>query len=179
MAVSPKPHHYVIADLHLGHRKLVDPQAVLKKPHRPFDSIEHHDKFIIKRINAVCSPSSYLWVLGDVSFSRSSLDLLTQIHCSLALIGGNHDTRSMQTYLSVFNQVRHQAEVRCDSLDMTALLTHIPIHPSEMYRWSKNIHGHLHTRSVKTWYGLKDRRYVCVSCEQIDYTPVKIETLLS
>jgi calcineurin-like phosphoesterase family protein len=49
------------------------------------------------------------------------------------------------------------------------LLTHIPVHPSELRRGVLNVHGHLHARSVG------DARYVCVSLEQTNFSPVPLE----
>jgi predicted phosphohydrolase len=63
-------------------------------------------------------------------------------------------------------------------------LTHVPVHPMELeYRIKRNIHGHLHdkvitqpifTRRVEF---IPDDRYVCVSCEQVGYTPKTLKEL--
>ena len=66
------------------------------------------------------------------------------------------------------------------------MLTHCPIHPMELnYRFNKNIHGHIHENLVEynfTLLGFKlftrvDKRYVCVSCEHVNYTPKTLEQL--
>ena len=52
-------------------------------------------------------------------------------------------------------------------------LTHCPIHPNELdYRVSFNIHGHVHENSIK------DKRYINVCMENVDYTPRSIKELI-
>jgi calcineurin-like phosphoesterase family protein len=60
------------------------------------------------------------------------------------------------------------------------ILTHCPIHPSELeYRFPLNIHGHIHDKVVVLdyWTNIPDQRYICVSCERIDYTPKTLDEL--
>jgi predicted phosphohydrolase len=61
------------------------------------------------------------------------------------------------------------------------MLTHCPIHPMELeYRFNRNIHGHIHEKQVMKmldgWEEI-DERYICVSCERVDYTPKTLEEL--
>jgi calcineurin-like phosphoesterase family protein len=51
------------------------------------------------------------------------------------------------------------------------ILSHCPIHESEMERYYKNIHGHVHEETIK------DDRYINVCCEAINYTPVCFSTI--
>ena len=67
------------------------------------------------------------------------------------------------------------------------LLTHMPVHPNQQYRYKKNIHGHLHSDVVRlpdehpelgwprpdAFRPGPDPWYRCVSMEQIDYTPIE------
>ena len=46
------------------------------------------------------------------------------------------------------------------------ILSHCPIHESEIRRFTKNIHGHVHENS------LEDERYINVSCEVVNFSPV-------
>jgi hypothetical protein len=49
------------------------------------------------------------------------------------------------------------------------------------YRFNINIHGHIHEKQVLKYipiYGeIPDERYICVSCERVDYTPKTLEEL--
>tara|TARA_R110000765_G_scaffold367491_2_gene457637 strand:- start:742 stop:972 length:231 start_codon:yes stop_codon:yes gene_type:complete len=49
-------------------------------------------------------------------------------------------------------------------------LSHAPIHESEL-RGKFNVYGHSHTASID------DDRYLCVSCEQVDYKPVNFQAI--
>ncbi len=42
-----------------------------------------------------------------------------------------------------------------------------------------NVHGHLHTHQVLRAGGKPDPRYVCVSAEQVDLTPVPFDWILN
>ena len=56
--------------------------------------------------------------------------------------------------------------------DLGLLLTHVPVHYSGLeFKVSKNVHGHIHEKNID------DERYINVSVEQINYTPVHIDTL--
>ena len=58
------------------------------------------------------------------------------------------------------------------------ILTHIPIHPESLARWGLNVHGHLHANVVKLSLAqIPDPRYFNVSMEQINYTPISLETV--
>ena len=49
-------------------------------------------------------------------------------------------------------------------------LSHAPIHPDEL-RGKVNIHGHTH------YHNIADDRYVNVSMEQINYTPIELHEI--
>ena len=53
-------------------------------------------------------------------------------------------------------------------------LTHCPIHSMELEnnRFRFNIHGHIHEEKIE------NDKYICVSCEHVNYTPILIETLI-
>ena len=162
MPTNPKSEHFVLSDLHLGHKGIIE----FCRPWFKEKGIEAHDQYIIDKINETCSKNDYLWLLGDVAWNRNALMKLQAVNCKMALIGGNHDTLPADTYLRVFEQVRGVAQMG------RVLFTHIPMHPEQM-RWDKNIHGHLHT------YHVGDDRYINVSCEPLNFTPQTIESLLS
>ena len=61
-------------------------------------------------------------------------------------------------------------------------LSHCPVHPMELdYRVSRNIHSHLHEKSIMIMNEngdlIKDDRYHCVSVEQVDFKPVSLSDL--
>src|SRR5699024_5038964 len=53
------------------------------------------------------------------------------------------------------------------------IYTHIPVHPQELEcRYRYNIHAHTHENTIP------DERYICVSCEQVNYEPRSLEELM-
>ena len=93
----------------------------------------------------------------EENYKKNKLALLKGIK---KVILGNHDfPQHVPELLKYVNSV-------CSSYkEKNCILTHIPIHPFEMNRYRKNIHGHVHENTID------DDRYVNVSCEVIDYTP--------
>jgi calcineurin-like phosphoesterase family protein len=84
------------------------------------------------------------------------------------LIKGNHDTLKMSQYEQYFKDIRGSHQLA------GILMTHIPVHPESLARWGFNVHGHLH--SYKVMLGkVEDKRYLNVSMEQINYTPISLE----
>ena len=152
---------YVIADLHFGHTNVA--------LRRGFYSVEEHDQHIIETWNETVNKYDTVYILGDISMEKKRYyTWLDQLKGYKKVILGNHDVpRHVPELLKYVNFV-------CSSFlyKERLLLTHIPIHPSEMYRYEKNIHGHLHDKEID------DPRYICVSCEVVNYTPKLLTELL-
>ncbi len=170
---------FFIGDTHFGHKNII----VFSKRLRPFDTIQEHDEEIIKRWNSVVRDHDSVWHLGDVAFGKQSLELVKRLKGQKRLIAGNHDGYSTQKYLDAgFLSVRGAWAV--DGF----LLTHVPVHPRQLERegFNKgNIHGHLHSENVTMPIPdpadsmldiqVNDHRYINVSCEQINLTPISLE----
>jgi hypothetical protein len=89
------------------------------------------------------------------------------------LIKGNHDIFKLQDYTPHFRDIRGYHVM--DGM----ILSHIPVHESNLYRFGTNIHGHLHSNRVMKDNGYNkeviDPRYYCVCVEQTDFKPVSFE----
>lgn len=151
------PNNFLASDTHLGHR--------LMERTRPWNTLEEHDEAIIANWNKVVSPKDLVWHLGDVVMNRNKLHLVGRLNGRKKLVMGNHDTHPIPEYLQYFEEVR-----ACKTFEW-AILTHIPVHPDQLGRFKFNIHGHLHAHTVG------DPRYFNVSMEQINYTPIPVETV--
>ena len=79
---------------------------------------------------------------------------------------GNHDSYPTHLYLEHFNKLYGSVKIK------DVLLTHVPIHESQLNRFRKNIHGHLHS-SI-----LNDNRYINVSVERINLTPILLNDII-
>ena len=162
-----------IADLHFGHVNMA-----LK---RGFNTVEDHDNHIIQCWNNVVHKRDCTWILGDVTMeSNKSYQLLSNLNGMKKVILGNHDRPSdiqelMKYVQAIAGMVNYKG----------IWLTHCPVHERELeFRVPRNIHGHIHEHKIMTtmWvndvtFDIPDDRYHCVSCEQVDYTPVTLEEL--
>lgn len=152
---------YVISDLHLSHLNMA--------LHRGFSSIESHDNYIIEQWNGVINKRDTVWILGDITMEKSTpYPILSKLNGIKKIVLGNHDKPSHSKELLKY------ANVVCGMTRYkNFILTHCPIHESQLIKVYGNIHGHLHENS------LNDPRYINVSCEVVGYTPVLIDAITS
>lgn len=184
---------FFISDTHFGHEKLVGKGAAgFSKPMhgescgdgesaRPFATIEEHDEALLKNWNSVVGVNDTVYHLGDFAvggdISDRVRDIISQLNGRMNLTPGNHCTwKKIQEIMKTvknFNKLQGSFEFRGDFI-----LQHIPVHPREVSkRFKACVHGHLH-KEVVVFDGPfcgeapVDPRYVNVSCEQINYTPI-------
>lgn len=162
---------WVAADHHFGHANILNFKRDDGTPLRPFSSIEEHDQTIIANHNALVNPNDRVYMLGDVVINRHKLYMLEQLNGRLVLVKGNHDIFKLKEYLPYFDDIRSYV-VQKDKDGNKVILSHIPIHEDSIGRFGTNIHGHLHYNKIK------DERYICVSLEHTNYSPIEIHTAL-
>ena len=126
-------HVYVTSDWHIGHNGITD------RFRTQFPNIDAHDEYILNRVRETVNKRDVLYVLGDAFWTHKALNkvLAAEIPCRMYLVRGNHDTLTAGDYLHVFKDVYGAFRYK------KYWFTHIPIHPSELYR-GKNVHGHCH-----------------------------------
>jgi calcineurin-like phosphoesterase family protein len=151
-----------ISDLHLGHKNMA--------LRRGFSSPEEMNEHIITQWNLFVGKHDVVYILGDITMEKKSFyPLLARMKGRKIVILGNHDYKNHVPELlkyvdNVAGMIHHVKSV---------ILTHCPIHPSELVRRFKyNIHGHVHLKS------LEDERYINVCCEVIDYAPKLLSELI-
>lgn len=140
---------FVTADLHLGHRKLLDIRSIT-------------DDQIVNNWNSVVSKRDVVYVLGDVF----KIERLSDMLGIKKLILGNHDKYPVVRYLEYFSSIHAMKEYD------NCLLTHIPIHMSQSGRYRLNVHGHTHNNKIDHPF------YRCVSLEHTNYTPVLLNEVI-
>ena len=146
---------FIISDLHFGHENLAR--------HRGFENADEQDELIIKNWNSVVGKNDMTWILGDIGMEKCThYHLLDRLNGRKRVILGNHDSPKLVPEL-----LRYVENVGSMVKYKGYLLTHCPIHPHEMERFNVNIHGHLHEENID------DDRYINVSCEQLNYTPME------
>lgn len=162
---------FLCADLHLGHKRMVEFDELRQRNLRPFSNVDEHDSALIKGINDTCNSGDTLYVLGDVVINSKYLHLLRQVNCDMQLIMGNHEIEDVQMYLKYFSRISS-----CRVFEKF-IATHIPVHPNQIPRFNVNVHGHLHDKVVRYDDGNPNTHYICVSMEQINYTPISLDAI--
>jgi calcineurin-like phosphoesterase family protein len=156
---------FFASDLHLGHENSF---AKFKNsdgnPLRPFTSIDEMNETMISNWNQVVRPNDKVYFLGDFVINRKYMYLGLRLNGSKRLVRGNHDIFCIKEYMDIgFSEV-YGVRVLDDMI-----LSHIPLHPSCVTRFNKNVHGHLHSNV------LNDPTYLNVSVEQTNFTPISID----
>lgn len=162
---------YVIGDLHFGHKNIIGftTRGAFAR------TVDEHDELLLNNWNETIRKNDTVYVLGDVAWTRAAaFQYLPQLHGKKYLVGGNHD---------VWNWVKHDFEKYYGAKEIKdVVLTHIPIHPQELYtpvrRWEFNVHGHLHDNRVMALDGTVDKNYINVCCEHVGMRPVELDAVI-
>jgi calcineurin-like phosphoesterase family protein len=163
---------FLISDTHFGHQNSCNWLTDDGEKYRPWGTSEEMDEEMVKRWNSVVAPKDKVYHLGDVAMKRKDIATIGRCNGEKILIRGNHDIFNLEDYTPYFKDIRGTHKL--DNF----LISHIPIHPESIARWAGgNIHGHTHRHRVNLFDGPEDPRYICVSVEQINYTPIPLETI--
>lgn len=159
---------FVISDTHWGHEATCT--TFLKadgSPLRPFSNAEEMNEEMVRRWNSVVSPSDTVYHLGDVVINKKFLPILNRLNGKKKLIMGNHDIFGFKEYAKYFYDIVAYRVFPKERI----ILSHIPLSIDSLERWNYNIHGHLHDNI------LEDSRYINVSVERINFTPLNLDEL--
>lgn len=161
---------FLISDTHFGHQGVCNFLRDDNTKLRPWNDAESMDEDLVKNWNEVVGVNDKVYHLGDVVINRKALKTLNRLNGRKVLIKGNHDIFNLDDYLPYFHDIRGYHVL--DNI----LLSHVPVHTCNLYRWNCNVHGHLHHRRVLDQDKI-DSRYYNVSVECIDYTPIEFSDL--
>ena len=169
--------HYFIADNHYGHNN------IHLKFRKEFSSQEEHNETIHNNILSTGNGNDCLWLLGDVFFKKSEMWRLKDYAKKFQrvyYILGNHD------YPLAWREAAQYKNVSVMGVENRwgFWISHIPVPECELYR-GKSIHGHTHNKKMQRveHYNdgdieiFEDDNYFCVSCEQVNYTPISLEEI--
>jgi calcineurin-like phosphoesterase family protein len=183
------PANFLVSDTHFGHagvcRFLRNDGTKL----RPWDDPAEMDEEMVRRWNETVRPNDKVYHLGDVVINRKALVTLGRLNGDKVLIKGNHDIFKLEDYTKYFRDVRGYHVMN------GMILSHIPVHESNLYRFGTNIHGHTHSNRVMKTISVSetspydprpytvqkeviDARYHCVCVEQTDFRPVLFEDVI-
>lgn len=191
------------SDHHFNHSSILTFKDYNGCPLREFDNVDLMNEAMVDFHNDVVKPEDTCYFLGDVAMKRSGLEHLKKMNGRKILIKGNHDIFKLKDYTEHFEDIR-----ACKVYpEQGLIMSHIPLHPSAFEkgsRWIGNVHGHLHANNVTlpevkptistvdsdgyvsnpydvsyNYQNSLDTRYLNVSMEQINYTPVDFDFILS
>lgn len=157
---------FFISDTHFGHANILTFTGVNGENIRSFASVEEMDETMVERWNKTVKPTDHIYHLGDVTIHKRYLTTVKRLNGRKRLLRGNHDVFKTKDYLACGFE-----EISAYRVFQPFIFCHIPIHPASLGRFGANVHGHIHERS------LDDPRYINVSVEQIDYTPISLDEL--
>lgn len=169
---------FIISDTHFGHHNILNFTATDGSKIRTFQDTAHMDEHMVECWNDTVNNDDIIYHLGDVYFGQGH-EVLPRLKGRKRLILGNHDNGKDQNLLKHFQKISLWRMFP----EYGVLLTHVPAHPSAFeYKNMKNIHGHIHQNTTMTLNEdgtqVPDLRYINVSVEKIDYTPVSLESLV-
>ena len=175
---------FYIADMHFGH------ENIIHFDNRPFKTIQEMDEEMIRRWNAVVSPSDEVYILGDFCWQteRRWEELLKQLNGTKTLIKGNHDITPSRTR-KLFADVKDYKEINDNGRKV--VLCHYPIPCfNKHYYGAYHFYGHVHNSFE---YNMMEHdRYlmeelctqpckmynVGVMMEEINYTPRTLDQIV-
>ena len=170
------PSVFLTSDTHFGHAGVCKFTTRSGEKLRPWTDPNEMDEHMVKVWNETVKPTDKVYHLGDVVINRKALSIMHRLNGDKVLIKGNHDIFKLSDYTP------HFRDIRAYHVMNGLILSHIPVHESNLYRFGANIHGHTHSESVMMTdqYGntIADPRYFCVCVEQTDFRPILFEEVL-
>lgn len=140
---------------------------------RPFLCANECDDLMVENWNKTVRPNDKIYHLGDVAIKRQYIQVLEKLNGDKILVRGNHDIFKLKDYTPYFRDIR--ASHKLDNF----LLSHYPVHQDCLEGHLKfNVHGHLHYKRVLQNPNAIHPKYVNVSVECINYTPVSFDEVV-
>lgn len=165
---------FYTADPHFSHENICKFTRHDGTKLRHWNDVNEMDEQLILNWNSVVKKDDKVYVLGDVTFKNKHLDaIMPRLNGRKCLVMGNHDICKVSQYMKYFYDLRAY-----DQVDRF-IVSHVPIHSESIGKFKGNIHGHLHYRSVMLNENEIDKRYLCVSVEHTNYTPISREDMLA
>jgi calcineurin-like phosphoesterase family protein len=169
----------LIGCLHIGHRWMAN--------HRGFTDEFYHDEKIIDTWNSVVNKKDLTYILGDVTMETSKhYYQLDRLMGRKIVVLGNHDRHQ-----DVKELLKHVDSV-AGMIDYKGfVLTHCPIHPSDIGMCRGNIHAHIHENPLEEFWArdkYMDSDSVCrktlhkyhnVDAHMINYKPKTLEEIIN
>ncbi len=153
---------WVSGDHHLGHSNIISYCG------RPFRSVEHMNRELVRRWNERVKEEDVILYLGDFCFSQPGQDVeyyANQLNGKIIFIKGSHDDK---------NKIK--------SLMVSCVINHYGIdwwcqhEPPEKCRFTYNLCAHVHN----AWRIMRRGRQIIVNCgvDVWEFSPVSISEIM-
>lgn len=150
------------ADLHLGHRAIIDHCA------RPFSDVAEMDALLIANWNGCVAPGDDVWVVGDFALGNSEVvaHYLRRLRGRKHLVHGNHDRKATRT-IKCWASCEAYADIAVEGQRL--VLLHYA-----MRVWPGHLHGSIHLYGHSHGALPGDRQSLDVGVDCWDYRPVSL-----
>lgn len=157
---------FVVSDTHFSQQSICEFENPNGTKMRPlWTNAAHMDEDMVRWWNEIVQPTDKVYHLGDVAMNKRGLAVIDRCNGRKVLIKGNHDREKLNQYTGRFY------DVRAGHLLSGILLTHIPVHPNQLDRFTANVHGHMHCNKIN------DPRYLNVCVEHTNWRPIAWDTI--
>jgi len=171
------------SDLHLGDDRIGTKDISTNLFFRPFETVDEQNKTIINNINKLVDKDDYLYILGDVCYSKESVYLLEQINCkNLYLTVGNYDEDKIDLlapyFISINNDYSNKFVNNSEFSDelLEIIMCHYPtralLYLGNNFENKLALTGHIHG----LWK--VQRNMINVSTDAWHFRPVSLEQIL-
>lgn len=142
-----------IGCLHFGHRSIAK--------WRGFNDDVEHDEYLINSWNSVVHEKDLTYILGDITMeNKEYFYQLSKLNGKKIVVLGNHDLwRDIPELLKYVDGVAGAIKYK------GFMLTHVPIHVSEIGQYRGNIHAHIHHNTLANFE--VNKRY-----DEVDDNPI-------
>ena len=159
------PEIYFTSDLHFSH------ENIIRYCYRPFSCADEMNEKLISNWNELVRDKDEVYVLGDVVWFASDLDLLDRMRGKKYLILGNHDNKNA-SYKKYYQWVEKLETIKINKQKI--VLCHYPMRAWDgSFHGSWHLHGHVHSRPHE-W--TKDRS-LDVGVDKWGYFPVHYDVV--
>ena len=169
---------WVTSDNHFGHKNILSYENRVDK--LKVETVEEHDKELIKRWNNVVGKQDLVMILGDFSFMRAeeTNELLKKLNGDKVLVKGNHDIFLDEKKFdkSLFKAIYDYKETKYKGQEIA--LMHYPIqdfkHQNREVNPAVLLFGHIHTFKMEI-----PKHSFNVGVDVNNYYPVELNTAIA
>lgn len=160
---------WFISDTHFDHANILKFTGDDGLRIRPkFDSVEQMNQCMVDNWNSVVKPGDHVWHLGDFAMGNRTIShrIIGGLNGHKCLCVGNHD--NVKEIAPSFDEVVLWRIFK----EHNFVCTHVPLHPSQMYKVQFNVHGHIHQNLMV------EQCYINICVEHTNYAPVHLDEIL-